>query len=866
MDKYPLFNVGRVNRKANTPTELKPFTEIVEGAPTDCDTVEKKMKAPWIQMMNCGYRVDSKNFQNNFTLLNGFRFIDLDVKNYTLFNEVDLDIMQKKLYVTAKQDYGDNFYCIQRSVSGKGFTMLFYFDVEKTKENYDKCSVLLLQWQEHLLKHNGYGNMFDKKFLRYTEDDQGNKEYHYVVDRCYGSVYQGKYVSGYHTDYNDSCNGTIDLSNVVVPVKKKRKYKVVDYNVDRSQGTIPHFPHDRRITLFCALLQIHGGDEEKAQGEWEALMERMPEGKHDTDYYIEEPIRGNFASLWHNDTNVSILREIGYEVEVEGKLTPEQKHLAWLREWSDNANNIRRNERTGTTLYYNGEKWVDPDYEKLYLNMIDAGLPSVTKNKVVEMVNALASQKTYDPLKEYLCRMYKSEAYDVEKLETFFIRHLQAENTPLTRTLTRKFLVASVARVESKEVYEFPNMLCLKGGTGIGKTFIYKALYNIEDCGVLVNQNINTKLTAEEIASKLEGAWCLDMSEREGLNKATNNAYKKFTDNMNAKLQYKKKYENLPTTVTPRCVVAVSTNDDKFISDPTVDHDRRMWVIDCKKKTIMNEKERKAILAERDLIWATAVKIWRNENPSTQLNDEEIKLMAQDQDKYKTIGHDEVEEWCDKFENTKFPHENGVIPNQDMFNRCMDSYIELSFGNDASMIYADKIPVKMLKCSIEKTKEYNKYNLVRKELEKRGWVEKQVKISGVNTRCLIRPATRRIYTEATRETQPVENEVVTNSSEMDELKPQSQSTIPTPEKEVSNIYTKTKNKEEHELSRRQDMVPSCGNRTSDHNEGKGGIINEVGEKSTEQLVLVKAGKRRPSEGVKCLTPEQEMAWLEGFDE
>lgn len=94
------------------------------------------------------------------------------------------------------------------------------------------------------------------------------------------------------------------------------------------------------------------------------------------------------------------------------------------------------------------------------------------ENKIKDARNEIVSKNSFNPLKDYI----DSLQWDgKERLDSFFIDYLGAEDTPLVRAMTRKTICAGAARVLDPGC-KWDYVLTLVGGQGIGKSYTVKRL------------------------------------------------------------------------------------------------------------------------------------------------------------------------------------------------------------------------------------------------------------------------------------------------------------------------------------------------------------------------------------------------------
>ena len=100
---------------------------------------EEKTANVWLQMFDCGYRVTTENI--DWKSWNGCVYSDIDSKHY--YNECrkfDTEKLRNGLHEYLLINHNFNYLGLQASNSGTGYHILFYFEVEKSEENFKKCA------------------------------------------------------------------------------------------------------------------------------------------------------------------------------------------------------------------------------------------------------------------------------------------------------------------------------------------------------------------------------------------------------------------------------------------------------------------------------------------------------------------------------------------------------------------------------------------------------------------------------------------------------------------------------------------------------------------------------------------------------
>lgn len=231
---------------------------------------------------------------------------------------------------------------------------------------------------------------------------------------------------------------------------------------------------------------------------------------------------------------------------------------------------------------------------------------------------ALAFEKhSFHPIKDYLNTLSWDE---VKRIDTLFIDYLGAEDNSYVRTVTRKILVAAVARVFNPGC-KFDNMPVLSGPQGIGKSTIIKKL------GREWYSDSLTTVSGKEAYEQLQGVWLLEMGEMMATKKADIEATKHFlskTEDI-----YRVAYGRRTSRFPRQCVFIGTTNDREFLRDKT--GNRRFWPID-----VGLTKHTKSVFKdmtdyEISQIWAEAVEFFKKEEP-LYLNREEEKEAQKQQE------------------------------------------------------------------------------------------------------------------------------------------------------------------------------------------------------------------------------------------
>lgn len=221
-------------------------------------------------------------------------------------------------------------------------------------------------------------------------------------------------------------------------------------------------------------------------------------------------------------------------------------------------------------------------------------------NRTKDALNQTAHLRNFHPVKEYLESLPPWDG--VSRIDTLLVDYLGAEDSSYTRAITRKTLVAAIARIYQPGI-KFDSILVLIGPQGIGKSTIYAKLGKKWFSDSLTITDMRDKSAAE----KLQGYWILELGEMAGMKKAEVETVKSFVSRQDDK--YRASYAPTVESHPRQCVIVGSTNTDTgFLRDIT--GNRRFWPLH-----VTGETERKPwdlTTPEVEQIWAEALELYKN--------------------------------------------------------------------------------------------------------------------------------------------------------------------------------------------------------------------------------------------------------------
>ena len=284
------------------------------------------------------------------------------------------------------------------------------------------------------------------------------------------------------------------------------------------------------------------------------------------------------------------------------------------------------------------DQWNDTDDAglRLYLSRVWG----ITGRAIIDDALSVAMlQSTFHPVREYLSGLQWD---GVERVDSVLIRALNAEDTALTRAVTRKWMVAACKRIFEPGC-KFDTMLVLVSPTqGSGKSMFGDTLAGSTTGWFLDGvKSIENK----DALQSLRGKWIVEMGEMAATKKSTNEAIKQFiacrTDS------YRASYERYTRDYPRQCVFIGSTNTTEFILDET--GGRRFWPVEVH-ATPADAAKRIALLSdERDQLWAEAMHYYRKGEKTYLEGDmliESLKVQADSTQTDEWVGW--VQDYLDK--------------------------------------------------------------------------------------------------------------------------------------------------------------------------------------------------------------------------
>ncbi|WP_346962336.1 virulence-associated E family protein [Clostridium sp.] len=243
-----------------------------------------------------------------------------------------------------------------------------------------------------------------------------------------------------------------------------------------------------------------------------------------------------------------------------------------------------------------GDQWKDSDDSALR-HYIEKVYRITSPMKINDGLLIVEEKNKFHPIRDY----FNSLVWDgVKRVDKLFIDYLGASDNNYTRMVTRKALVAGVARIFNPGV-KFDYMLVLVGKQGVGKSHILSLLGQN-----WYSDSFNT-VQGKEAYEQLQDAWIIEMAELTAAKKAETEAVKHFISKRED--IYRVAYGKRVTKFPRQCIFFGTTNEMDFLKDKT--GNRRFWPVMVEKNRVKKDLWREDIKAEIHQIWAEAVELWK---------------------------------------------------------------------------------------------------------------------------------------------------------------------------------------------------------------------------------------------------------------
>ena len=268
-----------------------------------------------------------------------------------------------------------------------------------------------------------------------------------------------------------------------------------------------------------------------------------------------------------------------------------------------------------------GTSWTDADTACLAL-YIDRTYKLRSKDYLTMMLDAVTQGNDFrrNVVQEFIER----ERWDgTQRVDNLFIKYLGAEDNDYSRMITRKSLVACVARAYKPGI-KYDQITVLVGSQGIGKSSILRKLAGGGD---LFMDSFTMDARSNKMQESVRGAWIIEIPELEGFYKQDMNVIKSFVSKQSD--TYRPAYGREQIKVPRTCVFFATTNEGDFLRDSS--GNRRFWILQCGEPQAPLSELTASEVAQ---VWAEAKVIWDGGKERLYLNKEEGEELAKRQRDY----------------------------------------------------------------------------------------------------------------------------------------------------------------------------------------------------------------------------------------
>ena len=255
------------------------------------------------------------------------------------------------------------------------------------------------------------------------------------------------------------------------------------------------------------------------------------------------------------------------------------------------------------------------------------------KQTIIDAHDLIIKQAAYHPVREYLSGL----VWDgTPRLDTMLIDYLNADDTPLVRAMTRKHMVAAVARIfEPGKKYDYA--LTLSGPEGLGKSTIIRKLGGEWYSNSFSSGDVGNKESMEQV----RGQWLIELGELVAVKKNTNEAFKNFlTSNVD---KFRPAYARKAEEFKRQCVFWATTNEQYYLKGDT--GNRRFWTVyvhawaDLPVKDVFSMSQ-----GDVDQLWAEAVVRYRQGEPLYLEHDMELESRRMAEEANEVSGDERIGE------------------------------------------------------------------------------------------------------------------------------------------------------------------------------------------------------------------------------
>ncbi|EOV0937467.1 VapE domain-containing protein [Pseudomonas aeruginosa] len=243
-------------------------------------------------------------------------------------------------------------------------------------------------------------------------------------------------------------------------------------------------------------------------------------------------------------------------------------------------------------------------------------------------VLSLCTENRFDSLLDHLHALPPWDG--TPRLDTWLVDYLGAEDNAYTREAGAAWLSAAIVRAFEPGA-KFDQMLVLEGATGLGKSTALRVLatgtLDLTCADRFSDASFLGARDAREVLEVTAGVWILECAELDGMSRKEVETLKAAITRQEDKGRLA--YARTAVTVPRRFVLAGTTNEDRYLHDPT--GNRRFWPVRVARGNL------EGLAAVRDQLVAEALARYRSDSHRLLLSPEAEALAKQEQDRRRVV-------------------------------------------------------------------------------------------------------------------------------------------------------------------------------------------------------------------------------------
>lgn len=266
------------------------------------------------------------------------------------------------------------------------------------------------------------------------------------------------------------------------------------------------------------------------------------------------------------------------------------------------------------------------------------------KDKIKDAFVAVVTKHSKHPVREYLNGLKWDGTPRLERLITDY---LGAEDNELTRMMTRIHFTAAVARVMQPGC-KYDYCLIIAGVEGIGKSTLFKIMG-----GDWFSDSVVT-MEGTKGMEQLRNGWVIELPELSSIKRSDVEQVKAFISRQDD--SYRPAYGVVMESHPRQCVFCGTTNEGLFLKGDT--GNRRFWVIQVDDSYRRVGNLRRALIQDRDQLWAEAMSYYR-QGEKLYLSEELERQAKERQQEFNDNQDDPLKEAVNAYLDMKLPTDWG---------------------------------------------------------------------------------------------------------------------------------------------------------------------------------------------------------------